>query len=283
MLTDYHLHLQPDGVPEREAERDAWEACGGHLSAEWIGRYAQQAGSRAVDEIAITEHVHRFSEARDWLDNPWWQAEATEDVDAYCDAVRAVGRDLPVILGIEMDWLPGRERDIAGFLEGRPFDIVLGSVHWLDGSAAVDHPEYLAFDTRPAEQVWSGYLDALISAASSGLFDVLAHIDLPKKFGHHFPPHLTGRLEDATRVIARSGLAVECSSAGLRKQVGEVYPDPDLLAALCRAGVPATLSSDAHAPDGVAADFPTAVAVLKGAGYATITRYRGRVPEQVEI
>lgn len=283
MLTDYHLHLQPDGVPEREAARDAWDACGGHLTRAWIARYTERAQSRAVDEIAITEHVHRFVQAAGWLDNAWWRAEATEDVDEYCEAVVDAGRDLPVILGIEMDWLPGREAEIADFLAGRPFDVVLGSVHWFDGSAAVDHPEFLAFDTRPSEQVWSDYLDALIAAVGSGLYDVLAHVDLPKKFGHLLPAALAGRLEEAVGAIAESGIAVECSSAGLRKEVGEVYPDPDLLASLCAAGVPATLSSDAHDPEGVAADFPTAVAVLKGAGYTTITRYRGRVPEQVAI
>lgn len=283
MLTDYHVHLQPDGVPERAAVSKAWEAEGGHLSPGWIARYAERARSRNVDEIALTEHVHRFSEAADWLDNPWWRAEATEDVDAYCEAVRVASADMPVILGIEMDWLPGREEQIAAFLNTRPFDVVLGSVHWFDGGSAVDHPEYLAFDNRPSETVWSDYLDQLIAAAQSGLFDVLAHIDLPKKFGHAMPATLSQRRDEAVAAIVSSGMAVECSSAGLRKDVAEVYPDPDLLATLCAAGVPATLSSDAHSPEEVAADFPTAVAVLKGAGYSTITRYRERVGEQVEI
>ena len=283
MLTDYHLHLQPDGASARAAAGAPWDACGGHLSAEWIGRYSARASARAVHEIAITEHVHRFRQAADWLDNPWWRDEATEDVDAYCEAVRAVGRDLPVILGVEMDWLPGREREIEDFLAARPFDIVLGSVHWFDDDAAVDHPEYLAFDERGPERVWSDYLDALSAAAGSGLFDVLAHIDLPKKFGHRLPEDLRDRLAQVVEEIAASGVAVECSSAGLRREVEEVYPDPDLLAALCAAGVPATLSSDAHDPDGVAADFPTAVAVLKGAGYTTISRYRDREPEQVPL
>ena len=283
MLTDYHMHLQPDGLTARAEAAARWDADGGHLSRAWIGRYARRAESRAVSEIAVTEHVHRFREARDWLDNPWWRAEATEDVDAYCDAlVEAREGGLPVLVGIEMDWLAGRGDEIGAFLDGRPFDIVLGSVHWL-GARGVDHPDFPAWKDLPAEQVWSDYLEALVAAAASGLFDVLAHPDLPKVFGHRMPPALDALLDEAIRAIAATGISIECSSAGLRKPITELYPEPGLLARFCAAGVPATLASDAHTPDDVARDYPTAVAALRGAGYATITRFSGRAPSQVPL
>lgn len=281
MLTDYHMHLQPDGADARTAASHRWEADGGPRSAGWVGRYVERAKSRAVAEIAITEHVHRFAAAREWSDNAFWREEATEDVDAYCaDLVAVRDGGLPVLVGVEMDWLPHRQDEIARFLEGRPFDIVLGSVHWIDGWA-VDHPDFLP--RLPAEEVWSLYLDQLVAAARSGLFDVLAHPDLPKVFGVRMPAGLAGRREDAVAQIAATGVAIECSSAGLRKPVAELYPDPDLLARFCAAGVPVTLASDAHAPEDVARDYPTAVAALRGAGYSTLTRFRARTPEQVEI
>jgi histidinol-phosphatase (PHP family) len=65
--------------------------------------------------------------------------------------------------------------------------------------------------------------------------------------------------------------------------VRELYPDPDWLASFHAAGVPATLSSDAHTPEDVGRDYPTAVAALRGAGYETITRFRGREATQVAI
>jgi histidinol-phosphatase (PHP family) len=283
VLIDYHMHLQPDGAEARAEAAPAWEAEGGHLSAGWIARYADRARSRAVGEIAVTEHVHRFAQARDWLDNPWWREEATEDVDAYCAAlVAAREAGAPVLVGIEMDWLAGRRDEIAAFLEDRPFDVVLGSVHWL-GGRGVDHPDYPAWDDAPAERVWGDYLDALVQAAESGLFDVLAHPDLPKVFGHRMPAALEGRLDEAVHAVAASGVAIECSSAGLRKPVRELYPEPSLLARLRRAGAPATLASDAHRPEDVARDFPTAVAALRGAGYETLTRFSRREPTQVPI
>lgn len=283
VLTDYHLHLQPDGIEPRSEAAPRWEADGGHLTRAWIGRYVERARSRAVEEIALTDHVHRFREARDWVDNEWWQGEATEDIDAYAEGVVAAREaGLPVLLGVEMDWLPKRQEEIARFLEGRPFDVVLGSIHWIE-ELAVDHPDYPAWDHHPPEAVWSAYLAELVAAAESGLFDVLAHPDLPKVFGSRLPVSMEGDLADAVKAIAATDVAIECSSAGLRKPVNELYPDPDLLAAFREAGVPATLSSDAHAPEDVARDYPTAVAALKGAGYTTITRFRERVPTQAEI
>jgi histidinol-phosphatase (PHP family) len=283
VLTDYHMHLQPDGSGARAQAAPAWEAEGGHLSPGWIGRYVARARARAVSEIALTEHVYRFSQARDWNDDPWWREEATEDADAYCEAVLAArASGLPVLLGIEMDWLPGRRDEIAAFLDARPFDVVLGSVHWL-GPLAVDDPGAADWGGRPAEEVWSAYLRELVAAAGSGLFDVLSHPDLPKVFGTRLPASLEGAMDEAVEAIAAAGVAIECSSAGLRKPVGELYPEPGLLARFREAGVPATLSSDAHAPGDVARDYATAVAALRGAGYATITRFSRREPAQVPI
>lgn len=283
MLTDYHMHLQPDGAAARAEAAGRWEALGGHLSPEWIGRYVERARARAVSEIAITEHVHRFAQARDWFDNPWWREEATEDVDAYCEAILAArAQGLPVLVGVEMDWLPGRTAQIGAFLEDRPFDVVLGSVHWL-GELGVDHPDFPAWDSLEPETLWARYLDELVAAARSGLFDVLAHPDLPKVFGRRMPSALDARLDEAVAQIAATGIAIECSSAGLRKPVGELYPAPRLLARLRAAGVPATLASDAHAPEDVARDYPTAVASLRQAGYETITRFSRREPTQVSL
>jgi histidinol-phosphatase (PHP family) len=283
MLTDYHLHLQPDGVAARADQAGRWEAVGGPWSPDWIGRYSARARARGVQEIAVTEHVHRFAVARDWHPNPWWREEATEDVDAYCAALeRARAEGLPVLIGVEMDWLPDRRDAIADFIGARPFDIVLGSVHWLR-ERAVDHPDYLAWDTLDGEEIWERYLDELVAAARSGLFDVLAHIDLPKVFGHVPPASARTRWPEVLAQIAQTGVAVECSTAGLRKPVRELYPDPDLLGLCATAGIPATLSSDAHRPEDVAADYPTAVAALGGAGYTHLTRFAGRVATQVPI
>jgi histidinol-phosphatase (PHP family) len=276
VLTDYHMHLQPDGVGARADAAASWDAHGGPRSQSWIGRYVEVARSRAIGEIAITEHVYRFAEVRDWHDVPFWREEATEDVAGVVAAVgEAAEAGLPVLLGVEMDWLPHRVPEIRRFLRAHPFDVVLGSVHWL-GTLGVDDPFAPAAETIGADEVWDRYLDELVAATRSGLFDVLAHPDLPKVFGHRPSAAARRRLDDLVGVVAEAGVAVECSSAGLRKPVRELYPHPDLLARFRRAGVPVTLSSDAHRPEDVGADYSTAVAALRGAGYTEISRFRRR-------
>ena len=83
--------------------------------------------------------------------------------------------------------------------------------------------------------------------------------------------------EAAIEAAAASGCAVEISSAGLRKPVGEAYPEPRLLARIVRAGVPVTFSSDAHAPAEVAWGYDRTVALAFSCGvseYVTIEKRR---------
>lgn len=283
MLVDYHMHLQPDGVGPRAEQASRWDAEGGHLSTGWIGRYVEVARARGVDEIAITEHDYRFSALADLHTSPFWREEATADIDAHVAAIeQAKAEGLPVLLGVEADWIPGTEDRMRAFLQAHPFDVVLGSVHWI-GETPVDDPGNPPIGTHDAEDVWNRYIDAFIAAAGSGLFDVMAHPDLPKVFGDRIPGELVERRREMVDAVARAGIAVECSSAGFRKPVGEMYPAPDMLAMFREAGVPVTLSSDAHRPEDVAAGYSTTVAAVRGAGYDTITRFRRREPSQRPI
>ena len=281
MLTDYHMHLQPDGTGARAAAAHAWEADGGHLSPGWIGRYAERARARAVSEIAITEHVYRFAQARDWNDDPWWREEATEDVDAYCAAVLAAREaGLPVLLGIEMDWLAGRRDEIAAFLDARPFDVVLGSVHWI-GALVIDNPAAADWGGRPAEEVWRAYLAELVAAAAVG---ALRRALPPRPAqGVRHPHAARARVGSSTRPSPRSRRPGWRSSArrpACASPSASSIPRRRCWRAFGEAGVPATLSSDAHQPGDVARDYATAVAALRGAGYETITRFSRREPAQ---
>jgi histidinol-phosphatase (PHP family) len=79
---------------------------------------------------------------------------------------------------------------------------------------------------------------------------------------------------------AEAGLAVEISTAGLRKPVGELYPDPVLLRACVARGVPITTASDAHVPVDVGRDFDRALALAGAAGCETVSVFDGRARRQ---
>ena len=105
---------------------------------------------------------------------------------------------------------------------------------------------------------------------------MLTHFDLPKKFGHRMPADVTDA-EDAAVAAARdAGVAIEVSSAGLRKAVGEEYPAPPLLRKLVGAGVPIVFSSDAHAPAEVAWGREKIEAAAHAAGAGEHLSFRRR-------
>ena len=140
-------------------------------------------------------------------------------------------------------------------LEARDFDYVVGSVHFIGERRAVDHDGWDVWEgSGDADEVWRRYFEALAECARSGLFDILAHPDLVKVWGGARPlPERDPRLfyEPAVEAIAESGIAVEISTAGLRKPVGELYPAPAFAEMCVEAGAPFALSSDAHLPEQV--------------------------------
>lgn len=241
----------------------------GHAVGE-AREYVEAALAAGLGAIAVTDHVPMF-----WRPRPERDPRLAMRLDELGDYVAEVlalraeyrGR-IEVLLGIEADFVPGCEGELRRLLAPYPFDLVLGSVHWL-GDWLVDGPDSIARFERGQDEVdaiWRAYADAVVAAASSGLFDVLTHLDLPKKFGHRPRLPYAGRQAEVVRAVAASGCAVEVSSGGLRKPVGEPYPALDLLRDLHTAGVPLVLSSDAHAPGEVGFRFPELRAMVAALG-----------------
>ncbi len=268
MLTDYHVHLRPDD-PAATAERS--------FTAANAENYRTVATERGIAELGVSEHVYRFAQALDVWQHPLWRASARDDLDAYVEFLRTQ-TDLKV--GIEADFVPGREDRMQTLLEAREWDYVVGSVHFLRDEA-VDHPDFDIWQTRShrPDEVWNRYFDTLGAAAASGLYDVLAHPDLVKMWGRERPRpegDLRRFYDRAMEGIAESGIAVEVSTAGLRKPVGELYPDRAFLEMVLDAGNPIALSSDAHVPDQLGAGYEQALEVLDGLGVRELCVFEGR-------
>jgi histidinol-phosphatase (PHP family) len=182
-------------------------------------------------------------------------------------------------LGIEADFVPGREDRMAELLAGRDFDYVVGSVHFL-GDTAVDYDRYDVWTTGESpDRVWRRYFEWLGEAAMSGMFDILAHPDLVKHWGRERPwpeRDLRYYYEIAMEGIAESGIAVELSTAGLRKPVGEIYPARAFLEMVVDAGNPIALSSDAHVPDQLGFGYDKALELLDAVGVSELSVFERR-------
>ena len=266
MLTDYHLHLRPD-EPGTAAEDYFTEAN--------VARYLEAAEEAGVGELGVSEHVYRFRDALSIWRHEFWEEQARDDLTAYCEFVRST----PLRLGIEADFVPGAEDRIAALLEAHAFDYVVGSIHFI-GDVAVDHSGFDAWEaTGDPDRVWRRYFESLAEAARSGLFDILAHPDLVKVWGKGRPlPDRDPRFyyEPAVEAIAESGIAVELSTAGLRKPVGELYPARPLAEMCVDAGAPFALSSDAHLPEQVGFGYERALQFLDDLGVSEIAVFEGR-------
>ena len=248
----------------------------GHYSADRAERYFEQARSAEIDEIGFSDHVYHFRQTEALWEIPWMQERCTDDLDEYIGAVEdAKRRGLPVKLGLEVDYFPGIERELADLLAPYPWDYLLGSVHFVDGFSVDQEPGLV--HSVPVGEAWRRYFVWLRNAARSSLFDVLSHPDLVKFFGVRAGDEETHYLHVETAdAIEAAGVCVEVSAAGLHKPVGELYPDQRLLEACHQRGVPITLASDAHEPAHVGRDVDTAAALARAIGYETVTVFDRR-------
>ena len=267
MLTDYHVHLRPD-EDDTPASR--------YFTAANAERYRVVAEERGITELGVAEHIHRFTQALDVWRHPWWQRWARDDVDEYCAFVR---EETDLRLGIEADYVAGAEDRIASFLDAREWDYVVGSVHFVRDEA-VDMEDWSVWGRGESpEKVWRRYFETIAEAARTGMYDIMAHPDLVKVWGSDAPVpegDLRRYYEPAVEGFLDGGVAVEVSTAGLRKPVSEIYPARGFLELVVEAGLPVALSSDAHVPDQLGHRYEEAVALLTELGIGELSVFERR-------
>jgi histidinol-phosphatase (PHP family) len=267
LLTDYHVHLRTD-EPENTAAR--------FFTAANAERYREAASERGIAELGVAEHIYRFTAAMEIWQHPFWRQYAHDDLDDYCGFVR---EETDLRLGIEMDFVPGSEDRIANVLDGRDWDYVVGSVHFLRDHS-LDTEDYSIWGAgESADRIWRRYFETVAHSALSGLYDIIGHPDLVKVWGSARPvPDRDPRFfyEPAVEAFAEAGVAVELSTAGWRKPVGEQYPAVPFLEMLVDAGCPLALSSDAHEPDQLGFEYERAVELLESLGVREIAVFERR-------
>ena len=245
-MIDYHLHVVAHG------ERP--------MTVENIRTYCEVAKERGIRQMGITEHDR-------YLD----------DIDlASFQEARELSRDVELRLGIEIDFVPGEEEQMNRFATALPYDYIIGSVHRVGGEEVDRHPDADIYDKWDTYDLYEAYYENVRKAALSGRFDVLGHPDLIKIFRHFPDGDITDMLEETADAVAESGMVVDVNAAGLRKPVGEIYPSRVFLEMFHRRGVPIILSSDAHAPEQVAAGYDESLKLVRDVGYREVVTFKDR-------
>ncbi len=265
MLTDYHVHLRPDG--DEHAGRGVLHR-GQRRALPGDGRGARDRRARR-----LRARPPLLPGARD-LAPPLVGRERRRRRRRLLRVRRA--RRPTCGSGSRWTSCPAARTGSPTSSTAREWDYVIGSVHFLR-EESIDHPGWDVWadpSARP-ERVWQRYFETMAEAARSGLYDVLAHPDLVKVWGRERPwpeGDLRRFYEPLAEAVADTGVTIEVSTAGLRKPVGELYPADDLLAMLLDAGATVALSSDAHVPGDVGAGYERALELLDRHG---VDRPRG--------
>ena len=242
---------------------------------------AAHAVRQGLTEIGFSDHSPM---PRDDFDD--WRMTISQ-LDEYVAKVAQARKDHPSLvikLALEVDYLPGYEDWIRDLASRHPWDYFIGSVHYISESWAIDNPARISeWKNRDPFEVWTAYFERLTMAAESGLFEIIGHADLCKKFCFYPKEDCTPLFNRFLQAAKRSGAAIELNTAVLRKDCHEIYPSPQILQLARQAGVPITFGSDAHAPGEVGMNFTEALQLARSTGYTHYCRFTARKREDVKI
>ncbi len=263
MRTDYHIHTP------------LCDHAVGHPR-----EYVAAAQAAGLVEIGFSDHNPMPTQFDEWRMAP----EEFLTYLALVQEVRSEFPDYPIRLGLECDFIPGFEDHIRYLAAAADWDFLIGSVHYITPEWDVDNPKHLKrWTEQPVEEIWSFYFGAYTQMIQSKLFDFYAHPDLAKKFGHRPAGDLSRFYTGPLDAIADCGGVLEINTAGLRKDVGEIYPSKQFLQMAFARNIPIIINSDSHDPKEVAYAFDQAYALAREVGYTTVTRFEKRKPTQITI
>ena len=241
--------------------------------------YVEQALKVGLSEIGFSDHAPLVSHEDARYTMNYSQLPLYHEM---IHRVQAKYKDFTIKLGLEADFVPGFEKETKAILSGYPYDFVIGSVHFIDRWAFDDPDEKIKWKDKDIDRVYRDYYKLLRQSAESGLYDIIGHVDLVKKFGHRATEDLTGEIQKTAKVFKNTGVTIEINTSGLRKPVQEIYPSLSVLKIYKKANVPITFSSDSHDPKDVGRDYDKAAALAKEAGYEEYSVFKKRKVEKKE-
>jgi histidinol-phosphatase (PHP family) len=266
-----------------------------------IALYCDEAARHGVTEIALTEHSHRFVDVASVVGPFWlrlgheptsttmaeyWAFHARNSLEEYVSlAQRAKDEGLPVKIGLEVDFYQDQMDDVSALLAQYPFDVLIGSVHWL-GTWQLDDVDneinMHQWTVRDIDQCWKDYARALDELCAANAVDVLAHPDLIKVAGYlaSSPSETWDAMAESA---ARVDVSLECSSAGWKKPVKEQYPAEGFLDRLVAKGVTFTTASDAHHHERVGERADDLATMLEARGVHELASYTRRRRQMIPL
>lgn|SRR5690625_3793992 len=277
----------------------------GCFSTEWLDLYLERAGRLGLKEVGIVDHLYRFSDAGEyyrkhiylqndklgkmqqkWLD----QVAVMPSMEQFVEFIQSQKmkwerHGIKLKLGLEADFFPNGEAELAGIINQQPWDYVIGSVHFIDGWG-FDNPETVdKFEREDLIALYGTHAAHICQAIESGLFDIIAHLDNLKVFSYRPDEGLLEKYYEKVAVtLKKYGVASEINTGlSYRYPIKEACPSPKYLQKLAEQKIPVTLSSDAHYPDDLGTNLDMATDLLRKNGYENISIFSKRKRKEISI
>lgn len=256
-IIDYHIHTY---------------LCG-HASGEPY-QYVEKAISEGLKSMGFSDHAPFVSH------NDPDVTMSVEQMPLYFDIVHNLKNKykdkIDILFGVEADFMPGFEAKTKDVLSKYNYDYIFGSVHFIDNWGFDNPTERPKFDKHNINDIYRVYFDLLRKSAQTGMFDIMAHVDLMKKFGDKPTDNLLKDVKKTAECFKDCGVSIEINTSGLRKPVKEIYPSQEFLKVYSQTDVPIVFGSDSHLPSEVAWEFDFAAEYAFQAGYRNYVLYKDR-------
>ncbi|HKM93391.1 MAG TPA: histidinol-phosphatase HisJ family protein [Prolixibacteraceae bacterium] len=238
--------------------------------------YLKVARKKDLAEIGFTDHI--TLRPVDWSVQEIDYPVMRENLKNLCNDF---SEDVQVRFGLEVDYFPEMEKEIREIISYFPVDYVIGSIHFI-GDWNYDNDRSL-YGKWTNDELYQQYFELVQKAAKSGLFDIIGHFDLIKKFQCWPENDQTNLYNETLKILKEADVVLELNTGGYDRPCAEFFPNRKILELALKHGIPVTLGSDAHKPEQVARHFDSAIELLKEIGYTKITRFRNRQRGEIII
>ena len=262
-LTEYHHHT--DNSFDSKAEMD--EVC-------------ELAIKNGINEICFTEH---FSV------NPTAPTYGHMNFDRYFAQVKECrekyrGR-LVIKVGVELCEPHLLKEEYEQALSNLDLDFILGSVHNIEENKL---RKYMQGKSR--YEVYQGYFEEVHSMVSEADIDVIAHLDLMKRYakdsiGNYKLLEFQDVIESILSKAIGRGIGIEINTSGLADgKVEETFPSMDILRLYkSLGGEILTIGSDSHRAKSVGSHLADAISMAKKVGFEYIYTFEMRKPKRISL
>jgi histidinol-phosphatase (PHP family) len=270
---NYHIHNQYSSDGRGSTE----EVC-------------EKAVELGFEEICFTNHAETLSPAGDdWILDLVEARQRYEQLQHEIERLQPEYPELRILLGAEYEFRPEWVETLDALTDSVDFDLIIGSVHVVDGQQISGGAVSSYFKTRDASEAYGRYFQTIDEMVEWGGFDVVAHLDMAKRFGvKYYGPFDAKPFESQIRAtlekMVGKGLGLEVNTSGVVQAPAEPYPALDILKLAKGSHVATvTIGTDSHVPTSLEQGWEVGELMLKRAGFSEITLFSHRIRKNVPL